>query len=113
MNTTDRRGEALADDIVWGCTNIAAFLGKTERHTFYLLEQGLLYGAFKLGERQWGLSKSQARKGIEGAIEKLAAGPEKRAGSVEDHPHRRCRLRAKFALEAPPQQITIEINCDY
>lgn len=54
----------LADDLMSGVPAIAAFLGKSERQTYHLLERGKL-PAFKIGDRKWEARKSTLRKHIE------------------------------------------------
>ena len=40
----------LSDDLIGGVANIVAFMGKSVRQTYYLLEKKLIPG-FKLGNR--------------------------------------------------------------
>ncbi len=52
----------LSDDLISGVVNIAAFMGKPVRQTYYLLEKKLIPG-FKLGNR-WNARKSTLLKRI-------------------------------------------------
>ncbi len=54
-------------NLLWGASAIAAFIGKTERATFHLLERGYLPGARKLGN-QWVISKDALRALFEPAL---------------------------------------------
>jgi hypothetical protein len=56
--------QSLSDDMMEGAAEIGAFLDKTPRQTFYLLESGQIDGAFKLGN-VWHGRKSIIREGIE------------------------------------------------
>jgi len=51
-------------DLLWGAAAIAAFIGKTKRATFHLLEQQQI-PARKIGA-QWVASKSALRAHFEG-----------------------------------------------
>jgi hypothetical protein len=54
----------LGDDLVPGVKRIAAYIGKTERQTYHLLETGQLPG-FKLGN-MWHIRKSTTLAHFEG-----------------------------------------------
>jgi hypothetical protein len=56
--------QSMADDTLAGVVAIAAYIGKTERQTYHLLETCQLPAAFKLGDR-WHLRKSAYRRRIE------------------------------------------------
>ncbi len=61
--SSDGSGIALADDLLQGAASIGAFLGFSERQTFYLLEKKRL-PAFKLQGR-WCARKSTLLAHIE------------------------------------------------
>ena len=56
--------EQPAANMLWGAAAIAAFLGKTPRATFHLLERGQVPGAVKFGG-QWALAVDVFRRRIE------------------------------------------------
>ena len=45
-----------AEDLIWGATEIAKAIGRTERAVFRMLENNTLPGATRVG-RRWVLSK--------------------------------------------------------
>ncbi|WP_336741357.1 helix-turn-helix domain-containing protein [Aureimonas altamirensis] len=51
-------------DLVWGATDIARFIGRSTRSTFYLLENGELPGR-KVGGR-WVASRSEIERFFRG-----------------------------------------------
>jgi hypothetical protein len=53
----------LADDLLDGVAEIAAFLGWTERRTYYAAERRII-PVFKMGERKWCARKSTLRQHI-------------------------------------------------
>lgn len=56
--------ERPTSNMLWGAAAIAAFLGKTPRATFHLLERGQVPGAVKIGG-QWALSVDVFKRKIE------------------------------------------------
>jgi hypothetical protein len=58
------QNEDLADDLLDGVTEIAAFLGWTERRTYYAAERRII-PAFKMGERKWCARKSTLRRYVD------------------------------------------------
>ena len=57
------KDEVLADDLLDGVTEIAAFLGWTARRTYYAAEHRII-PVFKMGERKWCARKSTLRQHI-------------------------------------------------
>jgi hypothetical protein len=53
-------------NLIWGAAAIAAFLGKTERATYHMLELQQIPGAVKVGN-QWTLAVDVFRRKIEEA----------------------------------------------
>lgn len=53
-------------NLLWGCAQIARFLGRTERSVFHMLEANQLPGATKIGGR-WVLDVDVFRRKIEEA----------------------------------------------
>jgi hypothetical protein len=58
------KDEALADDLLDGIAAIAAFLGWTERRTYYAAEHRNI-PVFKMGERKWCARKSTLRRYVD------------------------------------------------
>jgi hypothetical protein len=58
------RSEADNLDLLWGAAAIAAFLGRTRRQTFGMLEAGELPGCRKVGNR-WVASRRLLREHFE------------------------------------------------
>jgi hypothetical protein len=54
----------LADDLLDGVAEIAAFLGWTERRTYYAAEHRII-PVFKMSERKWCARKSTLRRYID------------------------------------------------
>jgi hypothetical protein len=54
----------LADDLLNGAGEIGAFLKKTPRQTYYLLENRLI-PAFKFGDKNWQARKSTLKRHVE------------------------------------------------
>jgi hypothetical protein len=63
--------ENLADDLLDGVAEIAAFTGLPERRVYYLAEKRLL-PVFKLGDRKWQARKSTIRRHLDGLEAKHA-----------------------------------------
>jgi hypothetical protein len=66
INTRNVHGQTLAEDLIWGAKPIAAEIGRSERQTFYLLENGQL-PAQRIGGR-WVASRSALRRHFGGAV---------------------------------------------
>jgi hypothetical protein len=58
-----KNNDNLADDLLDGVTEIGAFLGWTERRTYYAAEHRII-PVFKMGKRKWCARKSTLRQHI-------------------------------------------------
>jgi excisionase family DNA binding protein len=56
--------EDLADDLLTGVEEIAAFTGLTKREVYHLAPKGKL-PVFKMGDRKWCARKSTLRRHVE------------------------------------------------
>ncbi len=59
----DRKELDLADDLIFGATNIAKEMGLNPRQTYHMLYNGLLPPAFRIG-RRWYARKSTLKQWI-------------------------------------------------
>lgn len=74
MSTNERQQppQTIADDMLNGVAEIAAFLGMSERQTYHALSQGYIDGCFQFGKNWKGL-RSRIVEGINRKAKKTEA----------------------------------------
>jgi hypothetical protein len=58
-----KRDRELSSDIIWGVAAIAAYIGRTDRQTYYLVETGAI-PAKKVGVRRIAARKSELDRAL-------------------------------------------------